>query len=203
MRLYTALFLVFSSFVFSQKNKKGLDVVSNIEAKVIVLKPIGNNSLAKNLQPFYGFGFSGNLMTPINFGIGVDYNMLFSNVKYDRQNIYGNLGSPRMTIIDVFLTHRENISEEFLVEEMAGFGYYNHSSLYIDGEHQKLKNAGMGFNLGGKAIYILDPEGYQAVFVAGKLNYYATNIYNENPDIQKYFNHSVFLSLNVGYRFNF
>ena len=203
MRITTLFFLCFSAFFFGQKKKNFLDVVSNIETKVIILKPLGDNSLAKDLQPFYGFGFDGNLMTPINFGIGIDYSLLFSNVKYDRKGIYGNLGAPKMTIIDTFLTHREIISEEFFVEEMAGFSYYNLSNSYIDLKNEKNKNTGMGFNLGGKAVYILDPEGYQAVFATGKLNYYSTNVYNENPEIQKYYNHSIFLSLSVGYRFNF
>lgn len=203
MRILILFFFCCSTLIFSQKKKKTLDVVSNIETKVTILKPIGNNSLAKDVQPFYGFGFSGNLMTPINFGIGVDYSMLFSNVIYDRKNVYGNIASPTLTIIDVFLTHRENISEEFLVEEMAGFSYYNHSSTYLDFNNEKLKNNGIGFNLGGKVIYILDPEGYQAVFLTGRLNYYSTNVYNENPEIQKFYNHSVFLSLSFGYRFNF
>ena len=138
-RIFILATLIISSFAFSQKKKYKLDVVSNIDAKVIALKPFGNNALAKNLEPFYGFGFGGNLMTPINFGIGLDYNMLFSNVKYDQKNLYGNLGSPKMTIVDLFLTHRENISEEFMVEEMAGFSYYNQSNLLID-ENLKLKN---------------------------------------------------------------
>lgn len=203
MKGFTLIFFGFSTFFFGQKKKNFLDVVSNIETKVTFLKPLGNNSLSKDLKPFFGFGFSGNLMTPINFGIGVDYSLLFSNVKYERRAIYGNLGSPKMTIIDVFLTHREIISEEFFVEEMAGFSYYNLSNSYIDLKDEKNKNAGMGFNLGGKAVYILDPEGYQAVFATGKFNYYSTNVYNENPEIQKYYNHSLFLSLSVGYRFNF
>jgi len=201
MRIFYLLFLCCTSLLLSQKKK--LDVVSNIETKVIMLKPIGNNSLSKDLQPFYGFGFSGNLMTPINFGIGLDYSMLFSNVIYERKNIFGNIASPTLTIIDGFLTHREKISEEFLVEEMAGFSYYNQSSTFLDHNNEKLKNTGIGFNIGGKAIYILDPEGYQAVFATGRVNYYSTNVYNENPEIQKYYNHSVFLSLSLGYRFNF
>lgn len=203
MRFYTLLFFGISTLVFGQKKKKLLDVVSNIETKVIVLKPFGNNSLNKDLQPFYGFAFGGNLMTPINFGIGIDYNLLFSNVKYGRQNVYGKIGSPKMTIVDLFLTHRENISEEFLIEEMAGFSYYNQSNLFTDVKNKKLKNSGSGFNAGAKAIYILDPEGYQAVFATVKLNYYKTNIYNENPDIQNYFDHSTFVSLGIGYRYNF
>lgn len=203
MKILMIILVGISSLLFSQKKKYKLDVVSNIETKVIILKPLGNNSLAKDLEPFYGFGFSGNLMTPINFGVGLDYNVLYSNTKSDRKNIYGNIGSPKLTIVDAFITHRNMISEEFFVEEMGGFSFYNHTNLFAEGAQQKQKNTGVGFNLGAKAIYILDPEGYQAVFVTGKLNYYRTNIYNENSEIQKYFNRSTFVSVAFGYRFNF
>lgn len=200
MRIIIFLLVLISTTAFSQKKRKGLDVVSNIDVKVLAMKPLGNNSLAKDLQPFYGFGFGGNLMTPINFGIGLDYSELFSNVKYGSQNLYGNLGSPRMTVFDVFLTHRENISEDFMVEEMAGFSYYRYTNLYLD-KSEKLKNHAMGFNLGGKAIYTLD--GPQQVFAALKANFYYGNVYNENPQIQKYYSRSTFLSLSLGYRYNF
>ena len=129
MRIIIFLLILISTTAFSQNKRKGLDVVSNIDVKVLAMKPLGNNSLAKNLQPFYGFGFGGNLMTPINFGIGLDYSEYFSNVKYGEQNLYGNIGSPRMTVVDVFLTHRENISDDFMVEEMAGFSYYRLTNL--------------------------------------------------------------------------
>jgi hypothetical protein len=195
-------FLLFAALFYGQKKKKGLDVVSNIEAKVMVMKPIGNNYLSELLSPFYGFGFSGNLMTPINFGLGLDYNVLFSNVNYGEQNRYGNMGSPTLTNIDFYFTHRDIISEDFSVEEMAGFSYYRFTNLLIDGNQKIIDNA-TGFNLGGKIIYTLDREGYQQVFFAGKVNFYFSNVYNENRDIQKFYNRSVFLSLNFGYRYNF
>ena len=200
MRIIIFLLVLISTTAFSQKKRKGLDVVSNIDVKVLAMKPLGNNSLAKNLQPFYGFGFGGNLMTPINFGIGLDYGEYFSNVKYGEQNLYGNIGSPRMTVVDVFLTHRENISDDFMVEEMAGFSYYRYTNLYLD-KSEKLRNNAMGFHLGGKAIYTLD--GPQQVFAALKANFYYGNVYNENPEIRKYYSNSTFLSLSVGYRYNF
>ena len=200
MRIFIFLLVLISTTAFSQKKRKGLDVVSNIDVKVLAMKPLGNNSLAKNLQPFYGFGFGGNLMTPINFGIGLDYGEYFSNVKYGEQNLYGNIGSPRMTVVDVFLTHRENISDDFMVEEMAGFSYYRLTNLYLD-KSEKLRNNAMGFHLGGKAIYTLD--GPQQVFAALKANFYYGNVYNENPEIRKYYSNSTFLSLSVGYRYNF
>ena len=200
MRIIIFLLVLISTTAFSQKKRKGLDVVSNIDVNVLAMKPLGNNSLAKNLQPFYGFGFGGNLMTPINFGIGLDYGEYFSNVKYGEQNLYGNIGSPRMTVVDVFLTHRENISDDFMVEEMAGFSYYRLTNLYLD-KSEKLRNNAMGFHLGGKAIYTLD--GPQQVFAALKANFYYGNVYNENPEIRKYYSNSTFLSLSVGYRYNF
>lgn len=201
MRKFAALFLFFSLMVFSQRNKNKLDVVSNIDVKVIAMKPIGNNSLSEDLQPFYGFSFGGNLMTPINFGIGIDYSELFSNARYDHQNSYGNLGSPRISQFDIFLTHRENFSEEFFVEEMVGFSYYRLTNTFINQKMEKHRDEAMGFNLGGKAIYVLD--GPQQVFVAGKINFYYGNVYNENPEIQKYYNRSTFLSLSLGYRYQF
>ena len=203
MRITFLIMFCVSTFLFGQNKKKGLDVVSNIEAKMIVMKPIGNNHLSKLLTPFYGFGFGGNLMTPINFGVGLDYNVLFSNVKYGEQNLYGNIGSPTITNIDLYITHREIISEDFSIEEMAGFSYYRQTNLLVDAKSQKIKDNASGFNLGGKALYTLDREGYQQVFVSAKVNFYFTNIYNENSEIQKFYNRSTFLSLNLGYRYNF
>ncbi|WP_156831978.1 hypothetical protein [Kaistella palustris] len=191
-----------ASLVFGQKKKNTPDVVSNIEAKIIAMKPVGNNSLAKDLEPFYGFAFGGNLMTPVNFGVGMNYNMLFSNVKYGHQNLYGNVGSPKMTVIDAFLTHRENISEDFMVEEMAGFSYFNYTAVFLDIKDKKLKSNGLGFKIGAKALYVLDPLGYQSVFVEGNLRSFSAPVYNENPDIKKYFSRSTLLSLSLGYRFN-
>lgn len=201
MRAYLILLMILPVLTFAQKRKKGLDVVSNIDVKVLAMKPIGNNWLAKDLQPFYGFGFGGNLMTPINFGVGIDYNAFFSNVDYSRKNSYGNLGSPRMTVIDAFLTHREEISEDFFVEEMAGFTFYRLTNNFIERGQEQLREKAVGFHLGGKAIYTLD--GPQQVFVAGKANFYFGDSYNENADVQRYYSRSLLLSLSFGYRYNF
>lgn len=201
MKFFITALLLFSTLIFAQKKRNQLDVVSNIEAKVIAMKAIGNNTFTKDLLPFYGFAFGGNLMTPINFGVGIDYSELFSNIKPNRQNIYGNTGSPRITQIDAFVTHRENISEDFSVEEMAGFSFYRYTSIYIDQKDRKLKDEAVGFTLGGKAIYTLD--GPQQVFAAFKANFYFGGVYNENPEIKNYYSRSTFVSLSLGYRYNF
>lgn len=188
--------------LFFSQSKKKLDVVPNVEAKIIAMKAIGDNYLAKSLEPFYGFGFGVNLMTPINFGVGLDYNVLFSNVK-DRYSPLGNIGSPTLTNIDLYLTHRDRLSEDFFIEEMAGFSYYNQSSILIDQNNEKLKNNAIGFNLGGKFLYTLDRMGYQQVFLAAKMNLYYNSKTSDNLQIQDFNKNSTLLSLGLGYRYNF
>lgn len=191
------------NFLAQKQKKFSNDVVSNIETRIIILKPIGNNYLAKLMYPYYGFGFGGNLMTPLNFGIGLDFNQLFSNVKYGKENRYGNIGSPTFTNIDLYLTHRHQISEDFSVEEMLGGSYYLSTNLLVDDKSTKIKDHASGFNLGAKTLYNVDREGYQQVFLAGKLNYYFSTTYNENRDVRQFYNHSILLSLSLGYRYNF
>lgn len=191
------------NFLAQKQKKFSNDVVSNIETRVIILKPIGNNYLAKLMYPYYGFGFGGNLMTPLNFGIGLDFNQLFSNVKYGEENRYGNMGSPTITNIDLYLTHREILSEEFSLEEMAGASYYRSTNMLVEDKGRKIKDHATGFNVGAKALYTLDREGYQQVFLSGKINLYFNNTFNENDEIKQFYNHSTFLSLSLGYRYNF
>ncbi|WP_447951739.1 hypothetical protein [Chryseobacterium koreense] len=202
MRKLALLFLLSSTLLFSQKKKKfDLDVVANIDAKMILMTAVGNNAFSKLVRPFFGFGFGGNLMTPINFGVGLDVNFLYSNVIYGEESKYGNIGSPSITSFDFFLTHRDYLSEDFFLEEMAGFTFYRQTNLFIDEKSAKNVNLGSGINLGAKLVYILtDP---QQVFLSAKLNTYKTNIYNENKDIEKFYNQSTFISFGLGYRYQF
>lgn len=204
MKQLTVIFLCVSTILFAQKKKKfDLDVVSNIEVKAVIMKPIGNNTFAKDLEPFYGFGFGGNLMTPINFGIGVEYNLLLSNVKLGHENMYGNISSPKIHNFDFFLTHRDQLSDDFAIEEMAGYSYYLMSNAYTYDQNQTNRISGSGMNLGAKILYTLDREGIQQFYLSVKANFYYSGIYNENQNIQNYFSRSTFLSAGIGYRYNF
>lgn len=203
MKKFSFLFLLISSFVFSQKKKNyGPDIVSNIDAKVLLMKPLGNNFAAKDMEIFYGFGFGGNLMTKANLGLGADFNMLFSNYKYGHENMAGNISGPVLTNLDVYLVHRNALSEEFFLEEFAGPSYFVLSSQHNEtGERHKDK--AVGFHAGVKPIYTLDREGYQQVFLSGKVSFYYSDVFNSNPQIQKYYSRSVFATLSLGYRYNF
>ena len=204
MKYIFLLFIVLSTSVYAQKKKHyGPDVVSNVEVRATVMKPLGNNFLAKDLQTFYGFGFGGNLMTPINFGIGLDYNVLFSNVRLGHENMAGNINGQVLNNVDVYITHRNKISEDFFLEEFAGGSYYVLKSQYSDGSKTEHRDSGTGFHAGLKPLYNLDREGYQQVFLAGKINFYFSNVANSDRDIEKYYSNSVLLSLSFGYRYNF
>ena len=200
-RFLIFILLIFSTFFHAQKKKK-MDVVSNVEGRFLVMKALGNNTFSKDLGVFYGFGFGGQLMTPINFGLGLDYNVLFSDVKYGHQNLFGELGSQRLTEISLKLIHRDELSEEFFLEESAGFTLYSLNSLLIPGkENFKQKNG--GFNAGLNLVYTLDREGYQQFVLGAKANGYFSNVYNENPEIKKYFSRALFVGFAFGYRYNF
>jgi len=196
------ILLCFSVSGFSQKKKKKLDVVSNIEARVLVMKALGNNYLAKDFGAFYGFGFGGQLVTPMNFGIGLDYNLLFSDVKYGHQNLSGNLGSQNLTNIAINLIHRNHLSEDFFLEESAGFSIYRLKSILYPG-NDKYSEGNGGYNLGLNIVYTLDREGFQQFVFGAKGNGYFSKIYNENSDIRKYYSRSFLVGFTLGYRYNF
>ena len=204
MKQLTVFFLCASAILLAQKKKKfDMDVVSNIEAKAIVMKPFGHNTYAKDLETFYGFGFGGNLMTPLNFGIGIEYNLLLSNVKLGHENKYGSISSPKIHNFDFFLTHRDQLSEDFSIEEMVGYSYYLMSNVYTYDQNQNSRISGSGLNLGGKFLYTLDREGIQQFYFSAKVNFYYSGVFNENTDIQNYYNRSIFVSGGIGYRYNF
>lgn len=73
-----------------------MDISSNAEARIVWMKGLGNNFLAKDFNDFYGVGAGGQLMTPINFGLELNYNLMFSSVKYGHENKVGNLGSQKL-----------------------------------------------------------------------------------------------------------
>lgn len=201
-RFLLFVFLCFSIFGFSQKKKSKLDVVSNIETRVLVMKAFGNNTLSKDFGAFYGFGFGGQLMTPINFGIGLDYNLLFGDVKYGHQNIFGNLGSQNLTNISLSIIHRDYLSEELFFEESAGFSIYRLKSSLYPGK-EKFTEGNGGYNIGLNLVYTLDREDRQQFVFGAKGNGYFSKTYNENPEIKKYYSCSFFAGLSIGYRYNF
>lgn len=202
MRKLIFLLLIFgSSLCFAQK-KDRLDITSNVEVRTLVLKPIGNNTLAKDFRPFFGVGIGGQLMTPIHFGVGLDYNILWSDVKYGHEAKFGNLGSQQLANVNLHLIHKDEIDEDFSIEEYAGVTFYRLTSLMYPGKEKYSEGRG-GISFGAKGIYTLDNEGIQQFVFGINASTYSSGVTNENSEIQKYYRSSFFLNFNLGYRINF
>lgn len=192
---FILMLLIFPLLIFAQKTKK-LDVVSNIEVRGILMKPIGNNTFAKDLDLFAGYGFGGNLMTPIHWGIGVDYNKMFSNVKYSHEERYGYLG-PKADNLDVYLTHRDQLSNDFFVEELLGYSYFSIKNEEMAGGGFQ-KQVAHGINIGGRFLYNLDRNGYQQFTLTAK-----AHSFSSKDRTSEYYNKAFLLALSFAYRYNF
>ena len=203
MRKHFTLWLsvFFCLILFGQKKKK-MRITSDAEASVLIMKPLGNNTYAKDFKPFYGFGIGGQLQTPINFGVGFEANILYSDVKYGRQNLYGNLGSQKLTNFDLSLLYRLKISENFSAEPLAGLSLYRlYSSLYP--EKGSYSEGQGGFHIGGKGLFNLDNDGRQQFIFGAKARTFRSGVTNENPAIDRYYKGAIFLSGFFGYRYHF
>lgn len=203
MKKISLLLIALSTAASAQKKKAFDDVLPNIEARIIAVKPIGNNALAKNMQTFYGVGLGAGLMTPIKFGIGVDYNFFISNVKSGHEHFLGEIGSPRMTNIDLYLTRKITLSDSFQLEASGGFSYFNVSYYFTEGPKERFKETGTGFNLSAKLLHTLDREARQQLFLSPKVQFYNTDEYNKQPVDQTFYGRSAFIGISAGYRYNF
>ena len=75
-------------------------------------------------------------------------------------------------------------------------------SPYLDNSG-KFSEGNGGLNLGVKAIYTIDNEGFQQVVFGTKLNFYNAKIGNQNPEIADYYSKALFLNFSLAYRYNF
>lgn len=188
---------------FSQRIKKQdwtENVRSSIDPYVKVMLPLGDNFLKDSFDYFYGLGIGGNLNLYKNFGLGVEYTYFLANVKNGDK--FGYLGAPSMNNFDWYVFHKDKITEDFFVEEMLGYSTYRMKSPYLDNSG-KFSEGNGGLNLGVKAIYTIDNEGFQQVVFGTKLNFYNAKIGNQNPDIAGYYSKAVFLNFSLAYRYNF
>ncbi|KFC24095.1 hypothetical protein [Chryseobacterium sp. FH1] len=196
-------FIVICSISVSAQRRKQdwtEQVKFSVDPHVKVMASLGNNFLNDAFGYFYGFGLGLNTNLYKNFGLGVEYTYFLANIK-DRDK-FGYLGAPSMNNFDWYVFHKDKISEEFFVEEILGYSTYRMKSPYLDNSGDFNEGNG-GLNLGAKAIYVLDAEGFQEVVFGAKLNFYNSKIGNQKPDIAKYYSKATLLNFSVAYRFNF
>lgn len=203
MKKISLLLIALSTAAGAQQKKAFDDVLPNLEARIIAVQPIGNNALAKNMKIFYGVGLGASLMTPIKFGIGVDYNSYISNVKGGQEHFLGEIGSPKMTNVDLYLIRKMTLSNSFELEASAGFSYFNVSYYFTEGDKERFHETGTGFNVSAKFLHTLDREGRQQLFLSPKLQFYSTDKYNDYQVDQDFYGRTAFIGLSAGYRYNF
>lgn len=195
--------IVMTSISFSAQRRKQSwteQVKFSIDPHVKVMTALGDNFLHDNLGYFYGFGIGLNTNLYKDFGLGAEYTYFLANVK--NRDTYGYLGSPSMNNFDWYVFHKDKITEDFFVEEILGYSTYRMKSPYLDNSG-KFSEGNSGINFGGKAIYVLDNEGAQQVVLGAKLNFYNSEIGNQNPDIEKYYSKAALINISLAYRFNF
>jgi len=195
--------IVMTSISFSAQRRKQSwteKVKFSVDPHVKVMTAFGDNFLHDNLGYFYGFGIGLNTNLYKNFGLGVEYTYFLANVK--NRDTYGYLGSPSMNNFDWYVFHKDKITEDFFVEEILGYSTYRMKSPFLDNS-AKFSEGNGGINFGGKAIYVLDSEGFQEVVLGAKLNFYNSKIGNQNPDIEKYYSKAALVNISLAYRFNF
>lgn len=194
--------VIFSISVSAQRSKQNWteNVKFSVDPHVKVMTSLGNNFLSESFGYFYGFGVGLNTNLYKNFGLGVEYTYFLATIK-DRDK-FGYLGAPSMNNFDWYLFHKDKITEEFFVEEILGYSTYRMKSPFLDNSGKFTEGNG-GLNFGGKAIYVLDVEGFQEVVLGAKLNFYNSKIENQNPDIEKYYSKATLLNISLAYRFNF
>ena len=194
--------VVFSVSVSAQRRKQDWteQVKFSVDPHVKVMTALGNNFLSDTFGYFYGFGVGLNTSLYRNFGLGVEYTYFLATIK--NRDTFGYLGAPSLNNFDWYIFHKDKISEEFFIEEILGYSTYRMKSPYLDNSGDFREGNG-GLNLGAKAIYVLDAEGFQEVVFGAKLNFYNAKIGNQNPDIQKYYSKATLLNLSLAYLFNF
>lgn len=197
-----SFFIIFSVVVTAQRRKQSWteQVRFSVEPHVKILLPMGNNFLNDSFSYFYGFGIGLSTNLYKNFGAGVEYSYFLANVK--EGSTFGYLGGPKLNNFDWYIFHKDKITDEFSVEEILGYSTYRMKSPFLD-SNGTFSEGNSGLNLGAKAIYVLDVEGFQEIVFGGKLNFYNSKIRNQNPATEKYFSKALLLNISLAYRYNF
>ena len=176
--LFSLALISISTFSQSRKKQDWTENVrSSIDPHVKVMLPLGDNFLKDSFDYFYGFGIGGNLNLYKNFGLGVEYTYFLANVKNGDK--FGYLGAPSMNNFDWYVFHKDKITEDFFVEKILGYSTYRMKSPYLDNSG-KFSEGNGGLNLGVKAIYTIDNEGFQQVVFGTKLNFYNEKFISSN-----------------------
>lgn len=198
----TAFLLSISMLAFSQKRKQDWteNVRFSVDPHFKIMTALGHNFLKESLGYFYGFGLGVNANLYKNFGLGVEYTYFLANIK--DPGLFGYLGAPSMNNFDWYIFRKNEISDQFFIEALAGYSTYRMKSPYLAGSGSFDEGNG-GVHFGAKGVYTIDTEGFQQVVFGTRLNFYNAKIGNQNSAIANYYSKATLLNFSLAYRFNF
>lgn len=195
MKNILILLILFSNFCFAQKPNN-----FSLELKGNTFTGLGDNWIADGTKTFTGIGFGFSGVVYKNFGVGLEYNTGYSEVK--DISVFGDLYSPKLQTIDYFALYRYDINPKASIEGNIGGAnlflksYSNYRSNYFS-------ENGKAFLLGGKALYSITKNNKLYVFASGRLYFFNTDIEMGDEEIEKYYSKATLLNFSLGLRIYF
>lgn len=201
MRKYLLFLMILAlSFSYAQESVKQKARFS-IDLKGNLGIPIGDNFMADGLKTFAGYGLGFQAIFVKDFGLGGEFNQMFSNVK--DVSIFGALQDPRLTDFSFYLIYLHSFGNSgFDAEAKAGIGTLFLRSESVDWG-DRFRQYGNQYILGGKILYTISKSNNVQVFFGPKIYFFDSDINFENKKLEKYYSNATIVNLNLGFRFNF
>lgn len=193
-KFYLIVFMAICSLFSAQTSEFSVDMKGNVAF------PMGNNFMADGLKTFTGFGFGFNAIFFHHFGVGLEFNQFYSQVK--DESVFGNLHSPTLTDFSLSLLYNRPLQNNFNIEGQLGFGSLPLKSKSIYRPDGFRENASSVI-LGAKLLYNITDNRKVQVFINPKFYFYSSVVEIDNPTIQDYYSKSTIFNLSLGLRFLF
>jgi len=193
-KLIYSLSVAASVICYGQKPQFSVNIKGN------VVFPTGNNFMADGLKTFSGFGLGFQGIVFHNFGIGLEFNKFYTDVK--DVSVFGALKSPALTDFSISLLYQYPLNENFKIEGQAGIGSLEMKSR-SDYRSDGFKETAKSVLLGAKVLYSLNESKSVQVFAGPKVYFYSSDLDFEDEAVKKYYSNATLFNINAGIRFNF
>lgn len=195
MKKYLVIFVLCSAIASAQKQKNFA-----VEIHGQTVQGIGNNFIADGLDPFWGFGIEISRIIYKNFGLSLEYNTGYAEVK--DISVFGELQKPSLTSLNLLSFYRYSINPKFDLEGNVGIGS---TQLMSESVYRNVgfREGGTSFILGGKALYSLTKNNTLYLVGGPRIYFLSTSTDIENAEANRYYSHATLLNFSLGLRLYF
>lgn len=188
------LVLISASLSAQKKDRFSLELQGN------TFSGAGNNFIADGVGTFVGFGAALSARIYKNFGLSVEYQKGYSEVK--DISVFGDLEKPELNAFELLALYRYNVADKFEIEGNIGAGNIriNSKSTYRD---QGFSEGGMAFIIGAKALYSITKNNSLYIVGSPRLYFLSTSTTIDNPEANQYYSKSTLFNLSLGLRLYF